>query len=185
MHALGGVAADRGQAPPAVRRIGADDLRDALAKGRSDFGAFRTDVMFIVLVYPVVGLPLARVALDENVLPMLLPLASGFALVGPIVAVGLYEMSRRRERGEEIGWADAFAVLRSPATGPIAALGMALPVIFGLWLLAAQAIYDATLGPKPPASLAAFVRDVLTTGPGWTMIVAGCGVGFLFALCWC
>ena len=45
-----------------------------------------------------------------------------------------------------------------------------------------MAIYDWTLGPEPPASIAGFVRDVFTTARGWAMIGIGCGVGFLFAL---
>jgi uncharacterized membrane protein len=49
-------------------------------------------------------------------------------------------------------------------------------------LLVATLIYQLTLGPEPPASIAAFARDVFTTGAGWTMIVVGVGVGFLFAL---
>ena len=101
---------------------------------------------------------------------------------GPLAAVGLNEMSRRREQGISVTWVDAFGVLRSPAIGAIALLGLLLAEIFLLWLLAAQAIYDLTLGPEPPASLGMFVRDVFTTGAGWALIVVGIGVGFLFAV---
>lgn len=181
-HVVVGDEQARTAAPPAIRRIGLADLRDALAKGRSDFGAFRTDVIFIVLLYPLIGLALTRVVLDENVLPMLFPLASGFALIGPLAAVGLYEMSRRRERGQPANWASAFAVMRSPAFGAILVLGLLLLALFGVWMLAAYVIYNATLGPEPPPSMTGFARVVLTTGAGWTMIVLGIGVGFLFAV---
>jgi uncharacterized membrane protein len=181
-HVVVGDEQARTAAPPSIRRIGLADLRDALAKGASDFGAFRTDVIFIVILYPVIGLALTRVVLDENVLPMLFPLASGFALVGPVAAVGLYEMSRRRERGEPASWASAFAVMRSPAFGAILVLGLLLLAIFAVWMLAAYVIYNVTLGPEPPLSMTAFARDVLATGAGWTMIALGIGVGFLFAV---
>jgi uncharacterized membrane protein len=167
---------------PAVRRITLADLRDVLAGGISDFAAYRTDVIFLCIIYPVVGLILASVAFGYGMLPLLFPLASGFALIGPVAAVGLYEMSRRREQGVDITWADAFGVVRAPAFGAILVLGLILLAIFLLWLAAAYGIYHVTLGPEPPASLGAFVRDVFTTGAGWAMIVLGVGVGFLFAV---
>ena len=171
----------RAQALP-VRQITLTDLREALARGFDDFAAFRTDVAFLCVVYPIVGLVLARLVFGYDLLPLLFPLASGFALVGPVAAVGLYEMSRRREAGAEAGWADAFAVFRAPAFGSIVLFGLMLMAIFLLWLNVAIAIYDMTLGPEPPASAATFVQAVFTTEAGWTMIVVGIGVGFLFAV---
>jgi len=177
-HAVGESAA----APPAVRKIGFADLKRALAKGIDDFAACRSDVIFLCLVYPVAGLVLWRVAFDYEMLPLLFPLASGFALLGPFAAVGLYEMSRRREQGVHAALPDALGVVRSPAFGRILALGLVLVILFLLWLVAASAVYHVTLGPKPPESLQAFARDVLTTGAGLAMVALGMGVGFLFAL---
>ncbi len=168
-------------APPTIRRIGPADLKAALRAGLDDFGASRTDVIILCIVYPVIGLVLARLAFGGNVLPLLFPLCAGFALVGPVFAVGLNEMSRRREQGAEIGWSDAFGVARSPGFGAIIVLGLLLLAIFVAWLVVAALIYNVTLGPKPPASLAAFVHDVFTTHAGWAMIVLGVGIGFVFA----
>ena len=181
-RSLRGAEESRHAPLPAVRRIEPADLRDALAKGFSDFGEYRTDVIFLCVIYPVVGIVLARLTFGHEMLPLLFPLASGFALLGPVAAVGLYEMSRRREQGTLISWADAFGVIRSPAIGAILVLGLVLLAIFLLWILAAQVIFLLTLGPEPPASTAAFVHDVFTTSAGWAMIVVGVGVGFLFAL---
>jgi len=167
---------------PAVRRIGVADLGLALARGYDDFAAYRTDVIFLCVIYPLVGLVLARLAFGYDLLPLIFPLASGFALVGPFAAVGLNEMSRRREAGMAVAWADAFGVFRSPSFGAIVLLGLVLMAIFLLWLLAAEAIYQITLGPAPPASVGGFVYDVLATPAGWSMIGLGVGVGFLFAL---
>lgn len=170
------------RSPPAVRRIEVADIVEVLRRGLDDFAAYRTDVVFLCIIYPLAGLVLARLAFGYQMLPLVFPLVSGFALIGPLAAVGLYEMSRRREAGMAVTWADAFAVARSPALGAIVLLGLLLMVIFLLWLVVAQAIYQMTLGPAPPASLGAFLGDVFTTGPGWTMICVGIGVGFLFAL---
>jgi uncharacterized membrane protein len=173
-------AADGGA--PAVRRIHFADLRHALARGIADFEANRTDVMFLCVIYPVIGILLGRIASGYGLLPLLFPLASGFALVGPLAAVGLNEMSRRREQQGEVRWVDAFGVLRSPSIGAIALLGLMLIALFLLWLVAAQIIYAVTLGPAAPASVGSFFSDVFSTRAGWTMIALGIGVGFLFAL---
>ena len=167
---------------PEVRRIGLTDLKAALANGFRDLDAFRTDVIFLCVMYPVIGLLLARLASGHHLLPLVFPLVSGFAVVGPFAAVGLNEMSRRREQNLTTNWVDNFAVLRSPALSQILLLGLALIALLVAWLITAQVIYDVTLGPDDPASIPVFLRAVLGTAAGWTMIVVGIGVGFLFAL---
>jgi uncharacterized membrane protein len=167
---------------PVVRRIGVADLRNALEMGFADFEAYRSDVLFLGVIYAAIGLVLARLAFGMNLLPLLFPLASGFAIVGPFAAVGLYEMSRRRERGDAVSWMNAFDVFKAPAIGGIAVLGMLLIAIFLSWLAAAWVIYLATLGAAPIISVGEFVREVFRTAAGQTMIVVGVGVGFFFAL---
>src|SRR6478672_8456374 len=109
---------------PAVRTVSFADLHAALRQGADDFGAYRSDVIFLGAVYAVVGVVLARLAFGLDLLPLVFPLASGFALIGPFAAVGLNEMSRRREAGMAITWADAFGVFRSPSFGAIVMLGL-------------------------------------------------------------
>ena len=138
---------DRRPGALAIRRLGLADVGEALTKGLADFATNRTDVIFLCVIYPLVGLVLGRLASGYDVVPLLFPLASGFALVGPFAAVGLNEMSRRRELGMEVSWVDAFGVVRSPSIGPIIGLGLLLIAIFLLWLVTAEAIYVVTLGP--------------------------------------
>ena len=168
--------------PLAIRRISAADLRDVLVRGLADFGAYRTDVVFLCLLYPIAGLLLSRLVFGYGMLPLIFPLASGFALIAAFFAVGLCEMSRRPRRGIDTGWMDAFGVTRSPLLGAVMALGLMLLAILTLWLFAAYFIYTVTLGPEPPDSVASFVRDVLTTPAGWTTAGVGVSVGFLLAL---
>ncbi len=167
---------------PVVRRISVADLKNALAKGFDDFGANRTDIIFLCVIYPVVGLILARLVFGYEMLHFIFPLASGFALIGPVAAIGLNEMSRRREQGINSSWAAAFGVFRSPAIGSIMLLSGILFAIFLLWLAAAYAVYRFTLGPVPPATVASFIHDVFATGPGLALIGVGVCVGFLFAV---
>lgn len=169
------------EAPPAIRRIEIADLKAAVREGWADLGVARSDVVFIALVYPLAGLLLAGALLNQNLAPMLLPLLSGFALLGPIAAVGLYEISRKLELGEPVRWSTPFEVLRSPQLSSILGLGAVLALIFFTWLAVAWGVYSVTLGPERPATAAAFLSDVFTTPQGWAMIVIGTAVGFLFA----
>src|ERR1700730_6541358 len=124
---------------PEVRQIGIADLKDVLARGFGDFAAYRTDVIFLCVVYPVIGLILGRLAFGYGTLPLLFPLASGFALIGPFAAVGLYEMSRRREQGGNVAWPDAFGVVGSRSVGAVVVLGLLLGAVLFLWVGSAAA----------------------------------------------
>ncbi|PSJ60565.1 DUF2189 domain-containing protein [Kumtagia ephedrae] len=166
---------------PDIRRIGFSDLTDALRRGLDDFMAKPSHIMFICIVYPLVGVVLAAWTSGSNALPMLFPLMSGFALIGPIAAIGLYEISRRREAGLEASWWHTLDVRHSPAIPAIVAVGAFLLVVFIAWLLVARGVYMAVYGDVAPPSLGGFISEVLTTGQGWQLIIFGCLAGFVFA----
>jgi uncharacterized membrane protein len=179
-HVIGGESLE--QAPPAIRKIGLTDLKDALARGVDDFLAMPSHAVFLCLIYPVVGFVAARLVLGANVLPLLFPLAAGFALIGPLAALGLYEMSRRREQGLDVSWKHALDIRHSPSLAAIMVLGLLLVAIFLVWIAVAQGIYVATFGYTPAASMPDFINQVFTTPQGWTLAIAGNFVGFLFAV---
>ena len=179
-HVIAG--AREGLAQLRIRRIGFADLRDALARGVDDFMAMPSHLAFLGLLYPILGVCLAALTFTNNALPLLYPLASGFALLGPFAAIGLYEISRRRELGLETSWRDAFEVLRSPAIPSILALGMVLALLFLCWLVTARALYEWLFGALVPESYGSFLSEVLTTSRGWTLIVLGNLLGFVFAV---
>ncbi len=168
-------------APPEVRKIGARDCLAALAEGFDDFRAMPTHLAFLGAFYVLGGMTLSYLGSLSAALQLLFPVAAGFALVGPFLAIGLYEMSRRRELGANADWRDAFAVLRSPAIPAIGALGLLLTVIFAAWIGSAEALYVWLYGPDPPTSATGFLDDVLTTGRGWLLTGLGGFVGFCFA----
>jgi len=156
---LGG-AGEGSASEPEIRRIEIADLRGIVEKGVADFAACRSDVAFLVVIYPVVGILATWLAFHGDLLPLVFPAASGFALIGPLAGV----------------------VVSSPSFGAILVLGALLVAIFFAWLRVALGIYDVTMGPQPPASLGQFAMDVFTTPAGWAMTVLGLAVGFGFAV---
>ena len=169
-------------AAPVIRTIGLSDLHRALQLGWEDFKAVPSHAIILCVIYPVLGLVLARTVLGYSVLPLLFPLAAGFALLGPFAALGLYELSRRRESGAQATAWNALEVLRSPSFGAMLGLGVLLLALFVTWVATAQAIYVAAFGYEGATGIRDFVTHVVTTSEGWWLIFVGCGVGFLFAL---
>src|ERR1700742_3715228 len=170
------------EAAPTIRTITLSDLYQALRQGWEDFKAVPSHAIILCVIYPVLGLLLARATFGYAVIPLLFPLAAGFALLGPFAALGLYELSARRERGEAPSASDALDVLRSPSFGAMLGLGTLLLALFVVWIATAQAIYTAAFGYADAAAIPDFARQVLTTSQGWWLIIVGCGVGFLFPL---
>jgi uncharacterized membrane protein len=165
-----------------VAAITRHDLYDALRAGRDDFLQMPTHLILLTLIYPIAGLIVARWSLDTGLLPLLFPLVSGFALVGPIAAVGLYELSRRREAGLDTHWRHMFDVLKSPALPTIILLAGILTVIFGLWLFVASSLYASLFGASEPQSLGELIRDITQSPDGWKLIVFGNLIGLGFAV---
>jgi len=167
---------------PTIRNVGWPDLKDALAKGYDDFKAMPTHLIFLCIVYPVVMLVLARSYAGYDVLPLVFPLLAGYTLIGPLVALGVYELSRRRELGLDTSRWHSFEVLRSPSIVSIILLGLVLMGVYFGWLAAAQTIYEMNFSTTAPESVGDFVAEILTTGSGWTLIAVGSSIGFLFAV---
>ena len=165
-----------------IRTIGLSDLHRALRLGWEDFKAVPSHAIILCVIYPVLGLVLARAVFGYAVLPLLFPIVAGFALIGPFAALGLYELSRRRELGDQPSAWDALEVLRSPSFGAMLGLGTLLLALFVTWVATAQTIYVSVFGYGGASGFDEFVSRVLTTPQGWWLIGVGCGVGFLFAL---
>ncbi len=168
--------------PVTIARIGVADLWDALAKGAADFRSMPSHLLFLGLLYPVVIIVVARLVLGQGLIQLAYPVITGGALLGPLVAIGLYEISRRRELGLPVSWKNAFDVVKSPAIVSIVILGVFLTSIFVAWLVAAQTIYERSVEGAMPASFSGALEFLFATEAGWTLIVVGNGVGFLFAL---
>ena len=167
---------------PEVRRLTLGDLFASLRDGWRDFWRRPSHLAFLGLIYPLVGAALAVWSSGNNSWPLLFPLITGFALIGPFAALPIYEMSRRQEMGLDTHWRAAFDVFRTPAFASIAALGVWMMIVFTVWLMTAQFLYETLYGPGSPASLTAFIDEVFNTPQGQTMMLWGNLLGFGFAV---
>jgi uncharacterized membrane protein len=167
-------------APVPVRKITSHDLREVLREGYADLLEKRGDIIFLALIYPLIGLAAAIVALGGNLLPLLFPFTAGVALLGPVVAVGFYELARRREAGLESDWSHFFDVRKRPAWDSILAMTGLLLAIFAVWVSVAAALYAALFGGN--TSTIDFLSRLFTTSEGWALIVIGNLIGLGFAI---
>ncbi|MCB1521263.1 MAG: DUF2189 domain-containing protein [Hyphomicrobiaceae bacterium] len=167
---------------PQVLEITFNDLRDALAKGIDDFREMPTHALFLVALYPIAGIMIARFIFGYDMFPLLYPLAAGFALLGPFAAIGLYELSRRREQGLDTTWTHAFDVRHSASFKSILMLGGLLLMMFAVWIAIAHGLYLSSFGPAGHASLSALLHDVLTTSEGQQFLIVGNLIGLGFAI---
>jgi len=166
----------------ALRRISIADLRAALAEGWDDFLAIPTQLIFLCLLYPIIGLIAGRAAFNDALMPLVWPVVAGLSLMGPVCAVGLYEISRRREAGLEASARNAFDVLKSPALPQIAAMGALLLGLFLAWVFVADRIWRITLGPMAISGWQGVMDALFQTHAGTILLVWGNLAGFAFAL---
>jgi uncharacterized membrane protein len=163
-----------------VRTIGTADLIDALRQGWADFLEWRGDLLFIGVIYPAVGLIAATVALQGSLIPFFFPLAAGISLLGPALAIGFYELARRREEGLPSSWSHFFGFAQRPALDSISIVVGVLIAVFLGWLAVAGILYFGLMGVAPEAP-GAFLTQLFTTPEGWALIVLGNLAGLFFA----
>jgi uncharacterized membrane protein len=168
-------------APFTIRKLDLDDLMTALRLGFADFKAMPSHLIFIATIYPLGAFLLADLSISNRLLPYFFPLVSGFAIIGPFAAVGLYEISRRRGMGQKPRWSDVFGILKAPGRGAMLMVAFALFLIFAAWMAAAHVIYGLTMGSFNPETITAFLKVVFMTKAGWMLIILGHGAGFVFA----
>ncbi|MDX3924856.1 MAG: DUF2189 domain-containing protein [Shinella sp.] len=167
---------------PVIRKITTADVWQALRLGFEDFRAKPSHYVFLTLIYPLSGIVLITWSSGANMLPLIFPLLGGFALLGPFFALGLYEVSRRRELGMDASWRHALDVRHSPALPSILVAGFMLLVMFVAWMGTAQGLYTSLFGEEPPPALGPFLASIFSTDAGWMLIVIGNVIGFCFAV---
>ena len=137
-------ASAAGQIP--VRKITNADADAALREGWADFMAMRGDLIFIGLLYPLIGVVAATAIIGGALLPLLFPIVAGIGFLGPVAAIGFYEMARRREQGLSSNWKHFLDVRKRPAADDIATVAGLLLAVFAVWLVVAGLLYVALWG---------------------------------------
>jgi uncharacterized membrane protein len=166
--------------PISVRSISDEDLRFALKQGYEDFGDLRGDLVFAGLIYTLIGLAAVVMTTSAPLMPFFFPVVAGVALLGPVAAVGFYELARRREEGREVHWFNFLDVRKRPSLDDMGIVAGLLLLIFFAWLVAAGVLYGLIFGWTTPTSIGGFLSMVFATPRGWLLIVAGLAVGAVF-----
>lgn len=163
-----------------VRKIDAEDLRASLRLGLEDFQDMRGDLVFAGLIYTFIGIAAAVMTANGPLIPFFFPVVAGVGLLGPVAAVGFYELARRREDGLESGWKHFLDVRKRPSIDDIGIVTGLLLAIFALWLIVAGILYVTFFGWGTPTSVEGFLSDIFTTSRGWALILSGLAVGAVF-----
>lgn len=164
-----------------IHTITDEDLRLSLRQGLDDFLTFRGDIIFAGVVYVLIGFAAVVMTMSAPLLPLFFPVVAGVGLLGPVAAVGFYELARRRELGESgLHWYNFLDVRKHPSVDDIGIVAGLLLAIFFLWLIAAAGLYALIFGWHLPQSIGDFVAMVFTTPRGWLLIASGGIVGAAF-----
>jgi uncharacterized membrane protein len=174
-------AVPRSRSNVGVRKITHEDLSIALRQGLDDFLTFRGDIVFAGVIYTVIGLAAVVMTTSMPLMPFFFPVVAGVGLLGPVAAVGFYELAKRREEGEQdIHWFNFLDVRKRPSVDDIGMVAGLLLLIFFVWLLAAGALYAALFNWATPTSVPQFLEQVFMTSRGWALILGGAVIGALF-----
>jgi uncharacterized membrane protein len=155
------------------------DLRAALRAGLRDFAAHPVYGLVFAAVYVAAGWFLYVALVEWGETGWLIPAAAGFPLIAPFTAVGLYEVSRRREAGLPLGWGKVLGALKGHGDQQILMMGGIVFVAFGFWMIVAHSVFAIFLAESGIGSES---LAIFTTRAGMMMLVVGGVIGALMAL---
>jgi uncharacterized membrane protein len=161
-----------GKIDPVVRRITATDIVEALTLGLRDFQAMPIYGLSFGLIYVVGGIGIVLCFTAFGMVYLVYPLAAGFALIGPFVAIGLYEVSRCREAGRPVSYAAIWSTIASRAE--IGWMAFVTLFFFIIWMYQVRLLIALLLGLNASfSSMREFIDMLLTTHEGLLFLLIG------------
>jgi uncharacterized membrane protein len=170
-----------GKIDPVVRRIAVADIAESLGAGLRDFQAAPLFGLAFAAIYAAGGVAILLCLTAFGMVYLAYPLAAGFALIGPFVAVGLYEVSRQREAGQAPSWRGIWAAIKTRSE--IGWMAFVTLFVFLIWMYQVRLLIAVLLGLNASfASLPEFITVVLTTNEGLVFLALGNLVGAALSL---
>lgn len=167
---------------PQVRSVTVRDIVEALAAGLRDFQAAPLYGLAFGALYAAGGMLIVFCAVAAGVGYLAYPLAAGFALLGPFVAVGLYEVSRRRESGEPLSWSAVLGTIWAQSHRELGWMAFVTLFVFVVWMYQVRLLIALMLGLRSFTSLQEFLVVISTTPEGWLFLIIGHAVGAALSL---
>ena len=172
---------DAADGAPKLRPATVEDITESLKLGLDDFRAYPRYGLVLGALYALGGMMIFFALQRADMAVMAYPALAGFALVGPFAAVGLYEVSRRRELGLPVTWGAVLGVMRGASSRQILMLGFALIFVTLVWTRIALIIYALFFG-MAPVNFGGMVHEITSTTRGFSFFVIGNAAGAIFAL---
>ncbi|MCI5074226.1 MAG: DUF2189 domain-containing protein [Oricola sp.] len=167
---------------PKVNRIELRDLAEVLRKGLSDFASAPLFGLFFGGVYALGGIVIALSLTVWDIPWMIYPVAIGFPLIGPFVAVGLYEVSRRLQAGQPLNWGEVLGVIWLQRQRELAWMAFVMLFVFWVWMYQVRLLVAIILARSSFSTLDRFLDVIFTTTQGWIFLGVGHVVGAVLAM---
>jgi len=165
---------------PEIQAISTEDIWEALRLGWQDFARAPSFGFFFSAVYVVGGMAMVYILAITGKTWAVLPIALGFPLIGPFAAVGLYEVSRRLQKGEPLNWGEILGVVFREKDRQMPSIAAIILIFFLFWNFLAHMIFALFMGLSVMTNVTS-TFDVYLTSNGLTMLAVGSIVGGILA----
>lgn len=166
---------------PVINTLRAGDVAASLGEGLADFAKAPLFGLFFGGIYAFGGIVIYLLLTRFELPWLILPLAIGFPLVGPFVACGLYEVSRRIEAGEPLAWREVLGVVFRQRERELSWMAFVVLFVFWVWLYQVRLLTALFLGFKPISTIDSFFEVVRTSREGLGFLATGTLVGAVLA----